>query len=74
MKITLNTMELNDYNVIISTIPTLPKGTHIFFRDFFIGRSASQRVARKLREDVGDGTISGIALAGTKSHQGYIIT
>lgn len=73
MKITLNANETNDYNIILNQIPTIPKGTHLYFRDFFKGRTASQRVAIKLREEVVSGRLTGIKLVGTKSSQGYII-
>ena len=74
MNIKLNAYEEKDYKLILDRIPTLSKGQHIFFRDFFkvYDRTASDRVARKLHEDVAGGIITDLMPAGRKSNDGYI--
>lgn len=69
----LNQLELRDYqNYITGQIPNLPKGTY-YFRDFFHGRTASPRIARKFFEDVSANRFTNVALRGSKSCEGYII-
>lgn len=72
----LNNIEEAEYHkYITSKIENIPRGRKFFFRDFFAGRTASIRIARKFYEDVVSGAFTNVnvRLVGTLSNEGYEI-
>ena len=72
-RISINANEQRTYNdKVLKIIPKLAVGTHVYFRDFFIGEPTSSRIGRKLFEDVIDRKVC-LKLLGSYAREGYIV-
>lgn len=73
MKVGLNSRERRDWDIMLETINNFKSGRKFFFSDTIPqGRSATSRLAIRLFQDVRDGLIPNVSLAGIRSCDGYI--